>query len=438
MTLLIVLFAIIALVVLIAVLKLNPFLAFLIISISAGIALGLPVDTVVKSVERGIGDMMGGILIIICLGAMLGKIVAESGATQRIASIMMQIFGVKYIQWGMVITGFIVGIPLFYGIGFILMVPLIFSVVYKYKLPAVYVGLPMLAALSVTHGFLPPSPSPTVLVTQFGGSMGLTLIYGIIVAVPAIIIGGPLFSKLLKGIKSQPLETFKPNDLPEDKLPGSFNSFLTALLPVILLMLTTGLLFLVQPGSSIAKGISFLGDASIVMIVSLGVATFSLGIVQGKSIGYLMDIYGDAVKDVVMILLVIAGAGALKEVLMDSGVSEEIAVSLQSMDVHPLILGWVIAAVIRVAVGSATVAGLTAAGIVLPLLGTTSVDPNLMALSIGAGSLVLSHVNDSGFWLYKEYFNLSLKDTFRSWTVMETIVAVVGLVGVLLLDLIIK
>lgn len=438
MTLLIVLFAIVALVVLIALLKLNPFLAFLIVSISVGIALGLPIDTVIKSVERGIGDMLGATLIIICLGAMLGKLVAESGATQRISAVMMQVFGVKYMQWGMVITGFIVGIPLFYGVGFILMVPLIFSVVYKYKLPAVYIGLPMLAALSVTHGFLPPSPSPTVLVTQFGGSMGLTLMYGIIIAVPAIIIGGPIFSQFLKGIRSKPLETFKPNDLPEDQLPGSFNSFLTALLPVILLMLTTGLLFLVQPDSPLSKGIAFLGDASNVMIISLVVATFSLGIVQGKNIHYLMNIYGDAVKDVVMILLVIAGAGALKEVLMDSGVSDEIAASLQSIEIHPLILGWVIAAVIRVAVGSATVAGLTAAGIVLPLISSTGVDPNLMALSIGAGSLVLSHVNDSGFWLYKEYFNLSLKDTFRSWTVMETIVAIVGLVGVLLLDLIVQ
>lgn len=438
MTLLIVLFAIVALVVLIALLKLNPFLAFLIVSISVGIALGLPIDTVIKSVERGIGDMLGATLIIICLGAMLGKLVAESGATQRISAVMMQVFGVKYMQWGMVITGFIVGIPLFYGVGFILMVPLIFSVVYKYKLPAVYIGLPMLAALSVTHGFLPPSPSPTVLVTQFGGSMGLTLMYGIIIAVPAIIIGGPIFSQFLKGIRSMPLETFKPNDLPEDQLPGSFNSFLTALLPVILLMLTTGLLFLVQPDSPLSKGIAFLGDASNVMIISLVVATFSLGIVQGKDIHYLMNIYGDAVKDVVMILLVIAGAGALKEVLMDSGVSDEIAASLQSIEIHPLILGWVIAAVIRVAVGSATVAGLTAAGIVLPLISSTGVDPNLMALSIGAGSLVLSHVNDSGFWLYKEYFNLSLKDTFRSWTVMETIVAIVGLVGVLLLDLIVQ
>lgn len=438
MTLLIVLVAIIALVLLIALLKIDPFLTFLIVSISVGIALGVPMDTVIKSVEKGIGDMLGATLIIICLGAMLGKLVAESGATQRIASIMMQLFGVKYIQWGMVITGFIVGIPLFYGIGFILMVPLIFSIVYKYKLPAVYIGLPLLAALSVTHGFLPPSPSPTVLVTQFGGNMGLTLIYGIIIAIPAIIIGGPIFSKLLKGIKSQPLKTFKPNVLPEDKLPGSLNSFLTALLPVILLMLTTGLLFLVQPASTLAKAIAFLGDASNVMIISLAVATFSLGIVQGKSITYLMSTYGDAVKDVVMVLLVIAGAGALKQVLMDSGVSEEIAASLQSMETHPLILGWLIAAVIRVAVGSATVAGLTAAGIVLPLLSTTSVDPNLMALSIGAGSLVLSHVNDSGFWLFKEYFNLSLKDTFRSWTIMETIVAVVGLFGVLLLDLLIK
>lgn len=434
MTLLIILITIIVLVVLIAVFKINPFLAFLAVSIGGGIALGLPLNSVVKSVEKGIGDMVGSILIIICLGAMLGKIIAESGATQRIATVMMNIFGEKYIQWGMVVTGFIVGIPLFYGIGFILMVPLIFSVVYRYKLPAVYVGLPMLAALSVTHGFLPPHPSPTVLVTQFGGNIGITLLYGLIVAIPAIIIAGPLFSKTLKNIKTKPLDTFKPNDLPEDKLPGVFNSFFTALLPVILLMATTIILFFIPKGTPFETGFSFVGNASVVMIVSVAIATFTLGIAQQKNMRYLMFIYGDAVKDIAMILLIIAGAGALKEVLMQSGASESIADSLQSMQVHPLILGWMIAAVIRVAVGSATVAGLTAAGIVMPLMASGQVDPNLMTLSIGAGSLVLSHVNDSGFWLYKEYFNLSLKDTFRSWTVMETIIAVIGLAGVLILN----
>lgn len=438
MSLIIVILAIVVLVLLIAWLKINPFLAFLVISIAAGIALGVPINTVVKSVEKGIGDMVGSILIIICAGAMLGKIVADSGAAQQISTAMMNLFGRKHIQWGMVITGFIIGIPLFYGIGFILMVPLIFSVVYRYKVPAVYVGLPMLAALSVTHGFLPPHPSPTVLVMQFGANMGLTLIYGLIVAIPTIIIAGPLFSKTLKNIDAKPLETFKPNELPADQLPGTFNSFATALLPVVLLMITTGLTFFTDKESGTGNLIAFLGDASVVMLISVFVATFSLGLHQGKKINYIMNIYGDAVKDIAMILLIIAGAGALKEVLMASGVSDEIAASLQSVRVNPLILGWLIAAAIRVAVGSATVAGLTAAGIVLPLLNGSTTDPNLMVLAIGAGSLVLSHVNDAGFWLYKEYFNLSLKDTFRSWTVMESLVAVVGLAGVLLLEMILK
>lgn len=438
MSLFIVFMAIMALVILIAWLKVDPFLSFLIVSITGGMALGIPLNAIVKAVEKGIGDMVGSILIIICLGAMLGKIVADSGAAQRIAGVMVGVFGKKHIQWGMVITGFVIGIPLFYGIGFILMVPLIFSVVYRYELPAVYVGVPMLAALSVTHGFLPPHPSPTVLVMQFNANMGLTLIYGFIIAIPAIIIAGPLFARTLKKIEAHPLETFKPSDLPEEKLPGTFNSFGTALLPVVLLMTAAILSIFVSKDSKYGSLISFFGDASVVMIISIIVATFTLGLNRDKKITYIMDIYTESVKDIAMILLIIAGAGALKEVLMVSGVSDEIADSLQTFSVNPLILGWIIAAVIRIAVGSATVAGLTAAGIILPLLQHSDTDPNLMVLAIGAGSLVLSHVNDGGFWLFKEYFNVSLKDTFRSWTLMESIVAVVGLIGVLLLELILK
>lgn len=438
MNLIIVFGIIILLVILITWVKVHPFLAFLIVSIAGGLALGIPASTVVKSVEKGIGDMIGSILIIICLGAMLGKIVADSGAAQRISTVMIKVFGRKHIQWGMVITGFIIGIPLFYGIGFILMVPLIFSVVYRYRLPAVYVGLPMLAALSVTHGFLPPHPSPTVLVMQFKANMGVTLFYGMIVAIPTIIISGPLFSKTVRDVKAVPLQTFKPAELAEQELPGTLNSFATALLPVALLMVGTGLGFVIGKDSHTGSVLAFFGDASVVMLLSVIVATFSLGICQNKKMPCIMNSYADAVKDIALILLIIAGAGALKEVLMASGVGEEVGLMLREVRVNPLILGWLIAAVIRIAVGSATVAGLTAAGIVLPLLEETNTDPNLMVLSIGAGSLVLSHVNDSGFWLFKEYFNLSLKDTFRSWTFMETVVAVSGLAGVLLLEIIIK
>jgi Gnt-I system high-affinity gluconate transporter len=432
-----ILLCIIAFVLLITWGKVNAFLAFLIISIVTGIALGIPLNNISKSVQKGIGDMLGSLIIIIALGAMLGKLVAESGAAQKISTTLVKAFGEKNIQWALMVTGFVVGIPLFYNVGFVLLIPLLFSVVYQYKLPAVYTGLPMLAALSVTHGFLPPHPSPTALVAQFNANMGLTLLYGLALAIPAIIIAGPIFSKTLKGITSQPLEVFQAKPLPAEKLPGAFNSFLSSLLPVILLVITTIIIFAMHPTGTAGDIATFFADPVIVMLISLAVATWSLGLANGTSMSKIMTWFGDAVKDISLILLIVAGAGALKQIFIDSGVSNNIAGMLQTWPVHPLVLGWLIAAVIRVCIGSATVAGLTTAGIVAPLMQYTKTDPNLMVLSIGAGSLMFSHVNDAGFWMFKEYFNLSMKDTFRSWSVMETIVSVIGLAGVLLLNAII-
>jgi len=437
MTFLIIFFSIACLVLLISWAKLSPLLAFLLVSITAGLLLGIPFNSIMGSVQKGIGDTLGSLVIIIALGAMLGKLVAESGAAQKIAAFMMNVFGKRYVRWALVVTGFIIGIPLFYGVGFVLMVPLIFSVVYQYKLPAVYIGLPMLAALSVTFGFLPPHPSPTALVVQFHANIGLTLIYGLILAVPAIIIAGPLYSRTLKSIKSVPLQTFQPPSLSADQLPGAATSLLSALLPVILLMLTTLLPYIFSLNARLKQVTSFFAEPAIVMLISLAVSTYILGIKRGKSMKEVMSIYAEAVKDIAMILLIIGSAGALKQVLTDSGISSQIAAQLNGFHVQPLILAWLIAAVIRICVGSATVAGLTTAGIVAPLIVQTHSNPNLMVLAIGAGSLAFSHVNDSGFWLFKEYFNLSIKDTVRSWTAMETIVALVGLVGVLVLNSII-
>ncbi|HWZ04447.1 MAG TPA: gluconate:H+ symporter [Mucilaginibacter sp.] len=435
MALLTIFFCIILLVLLVSWAKVNPFLAFLIVSIAAGLLLGIPLGKVTTSVQKGLGDTLGSITIIICLGAMLGKLVAESGAAQKIADVLVNAFGVKHIQWALLIVGFIIGIPLFYNTGFVLVVPLIFSVTYKYKLPAVYIGLPMLAALSVTHGFLPPHPSPSALVLIFHADMGKTLIYGLLLAIPAVILAGPVFSRTLKNIPSTPLETFVAKEIPADQLPGSGKSFFTALLPVILLMATTLYLNLDKSTGSIHTFIAFIGDAPIVMLISIIVGTYTLGISQGKTMKHLGEIYGDAVKDISLILLIIAGSGAFKQVLTDSGVSNQISSALQTLDLQPLVLGWLIAAIIRISLGSATVAGLTAAGIVSSMvLHDHSINPNLMVLSIGAGSLAFSHVNDGGFWLFKEYFNLSIKDTIKSWSAMETIVSVVGLVGVLILN----
>ncbi|CAN5423489.1 gluconate transporter [soil metagenome] len=439
MTFLIVLLCIAVLIILIAWFKFNTFLAFLLVSILAGLLFGMPSDKIMGSIEHGIGDTLGSLVIIISLGAMLGKMVAESGAAQKIAAVLMKIFGKKYMQWALMITGFIIGIPLFYGVGFVLMVPLIFSIVYEYKMPAVYIGLPMLAALSVTHGFLPPHPSPTALIQQLNGSMGVTLLYGLMVAIPAIIIAGPLFASTLKKIHSEPLDIFRPKHTEGRVLPGTANSFLTSLLPVFLLIITTVLPYLIpNPAAWFKPVLSFVSSASVVMLISVLTATFSLGIAMGKTMNEIGTIYTEAVKDIGMILLIIAGAGALKQVLSDSGVSAQIAAGLQTLPLHPLFLGWLMAAIIRVCVGSATIAGLTTGGIIAPLLLQTPVNPNLMVLAIGAGSLALSHVNDSGFWLYKEYFNLSIKQTFRTWSVMETIVSLVGLAGVFILNAIIS
>lgn len=399
--------------------------------------LGIPFDKIVGSVQKGLGDTLGSLVIIIALGAMLGKLVAESGAAQKIASVMMNAFGEKYIQWALVVTGFIIGIPLFYGVGFVLLVPLIFSVVYQYKLPAVYIGLPMLASLSVTFGFLPPHPAPTALVIQFHANLGLTLMYGLIIAIPAIVIAGPLFSRTLKNMHSVPLQTFQPPSLTPEELPGTASSFISALLPVILLIVATLLPYFV-PGNAVSKPIvSFFAEPAVVMLISLAVATYTLGLRQGKKMKAVMSIYADAVKDIAMILLIIGSAGTLKQVLTDSGVSDQIAAQLNGINIHPLVLAWLMAAIIRICVGSATIAGLTTAGIISPMIIQTHANPNLMVLSIGAGSLFCSHVNDSGFWLFKEYFNLSIKDTVRSWTAMESIIAVVGLGAVLLLNLIV-
>jgi len=441
MTFAIIFFCLLLLILLISYLKADAFLSLVIISIVMAIFLGIPLNKIPSIVEKGIGNMMGSLTLTVVFGAMLGKLVADSGAAKKIAEVMANVMGIKNIQWGLMITGFIVGIPLFYNVGFVLLVPIIFSVVYQYKFPAVYIGLPMLASMSVAHGFLPPHPSPVALVAMLKADMGITLIFGIIIAIPAIIIAGPVFSKTLKNIKTGPLklfETGKADSNPNHIEPSKANSFLSATLPVFLLIVVTVITYILPKEEMQAWNIlSLISDPSIVMLLSLIVATYSLGIKQGRSVKEIMTVYAEAVKDISMILLIIAGSGIFKEVMETSGVSLTLANAMEKLPVHPLILGWMIAGIIRICIGSATVAALTAAGVIMPFVAQSGINPNLMVLSLGAGSLLFSHVNDSGFWMFKEYFNLSIKDTLRSWSIMETIVSVVGLLGVLLLNVII-
>lgn len=414
--------------------KVQPFLAFLLVAAVAGALLGVPLDTVPAVLERGIGGTLGGLVGIVCLGAMFGRLIADSGAAQKIATVLIGVFGTRRITWAVMLTGFIAGIPLFYNVGFVLLVPLVFSLVAQSRLPTLYVGLPLLAALSVTHGFLPPHPSPAAMVPMFEADMGRTLVLGLVVAVPTMILAGPLFARLFRNAQSRPPALFVAPPMAADRLPGVFNSFAIALLPVVLIALSV-LPLVAQAPPAWQPALRLLTHPLTVMFASLAVGTWTLGVARGMPLGQLMEAYGGAVKDIAVILLIIAGAGALKEVFVASGVSTQLSAALPAIPVHPLVLGWLIAGVIRVSLGSATVAGLTAAGIMAPVvLASPGIDPELMVLAIGAGSLMFSHVNDSGFWMAKEYFNLSLKETLLSWTLMEGIVGFAGLAGVLLLD----
>ncbi len=425
---------VVALVVLISLFKINPFISFLIVSIIAGLALGIPYSKISIAVQKGIGDMMASIVIVICVGAMIGKLVAESGAAKVIADRIIQLFGKKHIQWGMLLTGFIIGVPLFYNIGFVLVIPIIFSLVYQYKISPMLVGLPMLASLSAAHAFLPPHPSPVALIAIFDANMGRTMFLGILCAIPSIIIAGPLFSKTIKNSGSEMDETLYKQAVIPNQLPSVLISFVAALMPVGIISFAHILPYFFSKESEMLSICTAIGDPTIVMLLSLIISTYLLGIRLGKSIKELMVIYENAIKEIFMILLIIGGSGALKEVLIQSGAGDQIALFFEEVNIHPLLLAWLIAATIRVSLGSATVAGLTTAGIIAPMMHHIQVDPSLMVLAIGAGSIMFSHVNDSGFWLFKEYFKLSIKDTFRTWTLMESLLSIVGIICVMTLN----
>jgi len=433
MTILIIVFAI-ALQVLLSVKKVSPFLSLLLVTIVTGLLLGMPEEAVLKSIEKGVGATLSGLALILCLGAILGKILEESGAAEKITITLINGFGLKKIQWAVMLTGFLIGIPLFYNAGFVILVPLVFMLVRKTGLPMLYIAIPMAAALSTTHCFLPPHPGPVVLVNAFGANMGKVLIYGIIIAIPAVIIAGPILGSFLKNIQSAaPPDHSSPEKI-EVPLPKAFPSFFIALLPVLLITLSVVCNAFLDQGHLLQKFFSFTGEPMVALFVSVLLAIYYFGIRAGIEIDKSMKWVSDAIAGIAMILLIITAGGVFKQVLQDSGTGSYIAALSSKWQMPPLVFGWVITALLRVMIGSATVAGITAAGIVSPLVAAGTVSPELMVLAVGSGSVFGSHINDSGFWMYKEFFKLTLKQTFLSWTVMETLISIIGLAGVLVLN----
>ncbi|MNO30777.1 High-affinity gluconate transporter [compost metagenome] len=446
MPLVIVAIGILALLVLIMGFKLNTFVSLIIVSFGVALALGMPLNEIVKTIEAGLGGTLGHLALIFGLGAMLGKLIADSGGAQRIAMTLVHKFGEKNIQWAVVAASFIIGVALFFEVGLVLLIPIVFAISRQLKVSILYLGIPMAAALSVTHGFLPPHPGPTVIAGEYGADIGEVLLYGFIIAIPTVILAGPIFTKLAK--KLVPASFTKTGNIAslgeqkEFKLedtPGFGISVFTAMLPVILMSIATIITLLQKTigfeDNSLLAAIRFIGDASTSMLISLLVAVYTMGLARKIPIKTVMQSCTTAITHIGMMLLIIGGGGAFKQVLINGGVGDYVAELFQGTSLSPILLAWIIAAILRISLGSATVASLTTAGLVIPMLGQSDVNLALVVLATGAGSLIASHVNDAGFWMFKEYFGLSMKETFATWTLLETIVSVAGLGFILLLSL---
>ena len=419
---------------LITFIKLDTFISFILVCLFVGILGGLPLEETVTTVQLGIGKTLGSLVIILGFGAMLGKLIAESGAADKITHKLVAKFGLKNIQFSLILVGFIIGIPLFYTVGFVILVPFAIALASKTKLPLLYLGLPMLASLSVTHGFLPPHPAPTAIAGIYGAALDKTMIYGAIVGIPAILAAKFLLSGTMNRLIPKLKQEFIVSDAnSEFKTPNLTVSLIISLLPVILIA-GSSLYHLIFNYNPI---INWLGNPAIAMLCSVLAGIYFLGIRTGRNMSEIMIILKEAVSSIAMVLLIIAGAGAFKQIMIATEISLQIGAFFESLGLSPIILAWLIAAIIRIIVGSATVAGLTAAGIMLPMVESSGIAPELLVLATGAGSIFCSHINDSGFWLFKEYFNMSIGETLQSWTVMESIVSLVGLMGVLILNLIV-
>lgn len=429
---------VILLLVLMIVFKVNGFIALIFVSAVVGMAEGMTPLAVIASIQKGVGGTLGSLALILGFGAMLGKLVSDTGAAQRVATTLIASFGKQRVQWALMVTGLIVGLAMFYEIGFVLLLPLVFTVVAASGMPMLYVGLPMVAALSVTHCFLPPHPGPTAIATIFGANLGTTLLYGMIITIPTVIIAGPIFSKFLKGFEKSPPEgLYNPKIFEDQEMPGFWTSIFAAVIPVIL-MAVAAVFELTTPKENVLRQFfEFVGNPAVALFISVVIAVFTLGLRNGRKMEEVMEMCGSSIAAIAMIVFIIAGGGAFKQVLVDSGVGDYIANMMKGSSLSPLLMCWTVAAMLRIALGSATVAAITTAGIVTPIIAITHADPALMVLAVGSGSVIASHVNDPGFWLFKGYFNLSVVETLKTWTVMETLISFLGLAGVLILNAII-
>ena len=438
--------AVLALIVLIARFKLHPFVVLIAVSLGLGMAAGMPFGSVVKAFQDGVGGVLGFVAIVVALGTMLGKMMAESGGATRIATTLITLFGEQRVHWAIMFVGFIVGIPVFFQVGFILLIPLVFTIARRTGMSVVKIGIPLVAGLSVVHGMVPPHPAAMLAVGAYQADVGRTIAYAILVGLPTAALAGPIFAswiapRIALAAESPIAAQFAGGAGGGPRgMPGFGIALFTVLLPVILMVCASTADVALDPASPLRSTLDFVGSPIVALLLALLFSFWSLGYRRRFTRDQILTFANDCLGPTATILLVIGAGGGFNRVLLESGVGNAIADLALGSHASPLLLAWSVAALIRVATGSATVAMTTAAGIAAPIAAATpggAAHAELLVLATGAGSLVLSHVNDAGFWLIKEFFNMTVPQTLKTWTVAETIIGVAGLGFTMLLSLVV-
>lgn len=416
--------------------KLNSVLALVIAGIFVGLLNGMELTSIVDTIKSGLGSTLGSLALIIGFGAVLGKLMVDSGAAQRISSTLLDKFGVKNVQWALIIVGAIFGVSVFYEVAFIILAPLVISIAIEAKIPYMKLGITMVAATTLSHSLFPPQPGPTALVEAYGADMGLVYMLGIVVFIPGVIAAGIIFPRIYKD-KDRPVPPLleKPKEFTDEEMPGFGISLLVPLIPAIMISIATIINMFIGEDTFLYQLVNFFGSAEMSLLLAVLIAIYVFGIRVGRNMKEIMNSFDGAMKGIAMIIFIVGAGGAFKEIILDSGVGDYIASMMENTTINPLIMAWLITAMLRIATGTGVVSAITAAGIVGPLITTFDVNPVLMVLATAAGSNTITHVNDASFWLFKEYFNLSIKDTFKTWGMLLFTTSIVGLGVVLILDI---
>jgi GntP family gluconate:H+ symporter len=428
-------------VVLITVIKLHPFLSLIFGGLTVGLVAGESLSTVLKSFTSGFGSTAAGVGILIALGAMFAKLLADSGGADEIVDTIVGHASPRSLPWAMALVGAIIGLPMFFEIGLVLLMPVIYLVARRSGLSLITVGIPALAGLSAMHGFVPPHPGPLTAVGLLNADLGVTLALGVLVAVPTIVVAGPLFGKLAgRWVVVEAPDTFDADRFADDaglKRPSFGITLFSVLLPVVLMMGKALVNIFIEDDSNLLRQIfDSLGEPVIALLLAVIVGLFTLGLGAGMTREQITKAVESGLPPVAGIILIVAAGGGFKQVLVDSGIGTLLAQWAEQVSISVLVLAWVLAVLIRLATGSATVATITASSLVLGLVeGMSTGQVSLVVLAVGAGSLFFSHVNDAGFWLVNQYFRLTVGQTIKTWSLMETVLSVSGLGVVLLMDL---